>query len=637
MDIKGFKDKVLLMSYETKTLISNVDNQEYLKRLTELNKSLSVLSNFVKDDLNINVLKNFVETKHSDAEQRPLDNICKCVLGKLGEIEELLNPEVLDFMRPAINKQGVYTQYIHNEQSLSSLINRLNDFSFINLLSAYEILKHLEGHNKTLIVLGPNGSGKTSLANHLKKTDNHVKVIPASKPIKATGYIPSIYNFTINGYNDELYRGGDLSQELMQKLIIGMCNEHDDIARNYMDTKHKEKESTFEKVKAIFDSFFEVKLDHSGFSNKEMRAFKSNVEPYTFNNMSDGERAAFFYIATVISAPNQSFIVVDEPENHLNPAIYNKIWDRLIDLRKDCQFIFISHTMEFINARTSFELVKISEFTYPDKFRFEFLGDDLANIPTNLIVEIVGSRNPILFCEGSKASYDYKIYETLFGDKYTVVPTGNCVSVERNVIACNEHANRYSIQSAIGIIDSDNKSEDSIKRLIDKHIFVLKCNEIEMLLIDEAVFKAVLKHVYKDPVLFESFKEDLFNKINEKREIIVKRVVKTGIDERLNHTVISDKAFETKDNMKANLKSLFESFDVDEMWENIESKINDILSNRDYESALRFCCLEHNEVLAGICNRYVPEYVSLAIGLLRNDKHLANTIRGKYFQDIVLL
>ena len=75
--------------------------------------------------------------------------------------------------------------------------------------------------------------------------------------------------------------------------------------------------------------------------------------------MSDGERAAFFYISTVVAAPNQSFIVVDEPENHLNPAIYNKIWDRLIEIRTDCQFIFISHTMDFISARSNYELVKI--------------------------------------------------------------------------------------------------------------------------------------------------------------------------------------------------------------------------------------------------------------------------------------
>ena len=359
------------------------------------------------------------------------------------------------------------------------------------MLSAFKVLKHLEGHRKTLVILGANGSGKTSFANYMKNLDTHVKVIPASKPIKADGYIPSIYNSTLSNYNDEVYRGGPLKKDLLQKLIIGMCSEHDDIARKFLDTKYKEGDSTYEKVKKIFDDFFEVKLDNSAFSAKKMRAKKETGRPFEFNNMSDGERAAFFYIATVVAAPNQSFIIVDEPENHLNPAIYNKIWERLIETRKDCQFIFISHTMEFVSARSNFELVKINNFVYPDKFEFEFMGDTLENIQADLVVEIVGSPKPILFCEGSKNGYDYKIYECIFGEKYTVVPTGNCTSVERSVEACNSHANVYAIQSAIGIIDSDLKSVEEIERLKAKKVFTLKCNEIEMLLIDETIFKGL--------------------------------------------------------------------------------------------------------------------------------------------------
>ena len=197
--------------------------------------------------------------------------------------------------------------------------------------------------------------------------------------------------------------------------------------------------------------------------------------------MSDGERVAFFYIATVVAAPKQSFIIVDEPENHLNPAIYNKIWDKLIAVRNDCQFIFISHTMDFINARSNFELVKIKNFIRPNKFEFEFLGNALEDIPAEVIVDIVGSRKPLLFCEGSKNDYDYKIYEKLFGDQYTVIPTGNCLSVENSVEACNMHATTYSIQSAIGIIDSDLKSAEEIERLKAKKVYTLRGSIIKPL------------------------------------------------------------------------------------------------------------------------------------------------------------
>ena len=177
-------------------------------------------------------------------------------------------------------------------------------------------------------------------------------------------------------------------------------------------------------MKEIFDDFFEVNLDNSDFSTKAMKAKKRDGVPFDFNDMSDGERVAFFYIATVIAAPHQSFIIVDEPENHLNPAIYNKIWEKLIEKRKDCQFIFISHTIEFVSARTNYELAKIKSFIYPDQFEFDFLGDSLENIQSELIVEILGSRKPILFCEGSKSDYDYRVYESLFGKKWELYVSG---------------------------------------------------------------------------------------------------------------------------------------------------------------------------------------------------------------------
>ena len=117
---------------------------------------------------------------------------------------------------------------------------------------------------------------------------------------------------------------------MLQKLIVGICSEHDSKARKYYDTGVKDGDTTYEKIKRIFDDFFEVKLDNSSFGDKQIKAKKEGVPSFDFNNMSDGERVAFFYIATVIAAPEKSFIIVDEPENHLNPAIYNKIWDRLI-------------------------------------------------------------------------------------------------------------------------------------------------------------------------------------------------------------------------------------------------------------------------------------------------------------------
>ncbi len=636
MNIYEYKEKVLSINAEAELLIGAISNINHQNSLNCLIASLTTLVDFMNEDLSLEVLDNYSNKPVEDQDTCPLDILCKNVLQKLIGIEPLLKKEIFDYLRPENNQSGPRTFLRSNYGSpeFTALNNKLKDQSLINLLSAYGVLKHLEGHSKTLIVLGPNGSGKTSFANYIKNIEAHVKVIPASKPIKTAGYIPSIFNATLSTYNDEIYSGGNLNEDLLQKLIIGLCTEHDNTARKFYETGIRAGETSYEKIKKIFDEFFEVKLDNSAFADKQMKAKKDGSAPFEFNSMSDGERVAFFYIATVVAAPKQSFIIVDEPENHLNPAIYNKIWDKLIAVRNDCQFIFISHTMDFINARSNFELVKIKNFVYPNKFEFEFLGNTLDDIPAAVIIDIVGSRKPLLFCEGSKTDFDYKIYEKLFGDQYTVIPTGNCLPVENSVEACNMHSTTYSIQSAIGIIDSDLKSDEEKERLKAKKVYALRCNEIEMLLLDEAIFKKVLAHLYKPASDFEAFKNDFFAKLNERKQHIVKRLVKTQIDEKLRSSIIDDKNNKTKEAIKANLSGIFNSLDVDTIWAECETKITDIINRKDYEEALRYCCLEHTEVIIGVGKRFVSDYATIALGVISDDAQLSASIKAKYFSEL---
>ena len=44
------------------------------------------------------------------------------------------------------------------------------------------------------------------------------------------------------------------------------------------------------------------------------------IEPYSASQMSDGERAIFYLIGQTLIAPEDTLIIVDEPELHVHPS-----------------------------------------------------------------------------------------------------------------------------------------------------------------------------------------------------------------------------------------------------------------------------------------------------------------------------
>jgi hypothetical protein len=326
-------------------------------------------------------------------------------------------------------------------------------------------------------------------------------------------------------------------------------------------------------------------------------------------------------------APHKSFIIVDEPENHLNPAIYNTIWDKLLNVRKDCQFIFISHTMEFITARKNYEIIKIRRFTHNVNaakydFDFEFCENGLEDIDKQFIVDIIGSRQKILFCEGIRGGIDYRIYSILFGRDYTIIPCGNSYDVRKQTNAVRNLPPKITVAEASGIIDSDLMDAKKASNLKTKRIFTLKCNEIEMLLLDESIYKNVRSD-------FTTYKTAFFSEISTNANKIIARLVKTQIE---NMPIgIDDKNNPTKAAIKNNFNKQVVRIKPDALWDKADKTIKKIISSQNYRKAIRYCCLQHGEIIVNICGQ---KYIDEAINKLSESLDLQNTIRKKYFASI---
>lgn len=141
------------------------------------------------------------------------------------------------------------------------------------------------------------------------------------------------------------------------------------------------------------------------------------------------------------------------------------------------------------NAKVSW----IRNFEYPDKWDIELLQSE-NNLPKLMLTEILGSSKPLLFCEGDdKSSLDYHIYKSLFGEKYTIIPSAGHKQVVNNVRAVKQIEN---IQDAYGIIDLDSLTEDEKNKFENERVKILEFNEIEMLFFEEHVMIEVMRNIY---------------------------------------------------------------------------------------------------------------------------------------------
>lgn len=78
--------------------------------------------------------------------------------------------------------------------------------------------------------------------------------------------------------------------------------------------------------------------------------------------MSDGERVTFYLIGRCVSVPENSIIIIDEPELHLHKAIQYALWDRIERVRNDCLFVYLTHDVEFAASRTGFKKIWLTDY-----------------------------------------------------------------------------------------------------------------------------------------------------------------------------------------------------------------------------------------------------------------------------------
>lgn len=516
----------------------------------------------------------------------------------------------------------------------------LEDFKAIKLFS------FISKVDSITVIIGANGAGKSSLINELRKNSiDEMYVLPAQKLLYFMLNIQERNNVTKEKYISESkqvdikidtidlypFQIENSISNTFTKLITLLVKDYTNIVTR---RSRKEKDlplTLWDRVEQIWNQIFPEIIFELEPDDRVVKVEK-NGSKYSINGLSDGERCILFYIGNVLLAPENSYIIVDEPETFLNAAVYNELWDLLISERPDCQFIFASHNMDFVQSRTNATYIWCKKFEAPYNLEYQKLDDSL-NLPLKLLTEVSGTKKPILFCEGTKTSIDYQIYSKLFSEFCFVKPVQGHKQVIQYTKAYNKLKKSHG-NEAYGIIDYDWMDGARIQNYKKKNIFVLPFNEIEMFLIDEEIVNYVLSDDEEDKKQkIKKLRDTVISLCITNKDKIISIALKKKLDEFMEGNLIETRE-PTEDEARAFLENLSEKFDITVTLENITKMVEDSIASSDFSTILKICNLKNEIIGSEEIKEIVSNLKEKSLSSIALDNDLQKKLRHKYFEEL---
>ena len=502
-------------------------------------------------------------------------------------------------------------------------------------------LKFLSEEKKTVVFVGPNGCGKTTLLRNLIKAtgEDQIGYYPADRLLVINdSYNPErdFATFSKSYQNADKY-ASDIDNQSQAHYIVQQINQTITLFEKkratemdlYAKGKLRLEDSLTEKILGIWN---ELIKDRILFSEGALKVQTLGGTEYPIKYLSSGEKSIFYFLACIFLKEKKSYYFVDEPENNLNPSIVSKLWDII---EKHCEgsiFVYLTHDRNFVASRINSKLFWIEKYDGTEWIYKPLPEND--NLPQHLMVALVGNREPVLFCESQdEYKYDDIVFKMMFPE-FKVIPAAGCDAVIAKVKA-------YSIaglpQKAFGIIDCDYKDQSYLEGQETDGIFHLPFFEIENFLFSEEIITGVIATFSRDKEnAFANLKSALKNDfISKKEQWIIRKIAF-----RLRETFFTGKIKRLKDfpELKVEYTSFSSSVDLDALHASYEAEIQRVIDADDYNTLLRYY---DNK---GIFTMFLPQlklenkmpYKEAAFTYLSEHKDVLTGLRSKYFPGIIV-
>lgn len=583
----------------------------------------------------------FVDMKQSVVE----DQIPESLFDRLANLIRTLEVEKLRTHQNELQK-------LHNFEKYRDLAENVFVNSFF-VSKTFYLLKAIGFTSSNVVLIGANGSGKTTFANsireQLEKTDNGI-VIPAQKLLVFPTYnsIPTYKSafadyesrqkvclddkqtFKAEKNDDYPYSLSKQYSEELRILVSALISERLERRNNFCSNAREGNIIHLNDFKSNIDEVIEIwnhLIEHRTLlcDNLGNLQIECGDEKYPAYKMSDGERVIFYVVGRVMLAKESSLIIVDEPEMHLHKAILNKLWDILEEKRKDCMFIYLTHDIDFASTRIANKrwLKSYSSSTSGifENWEIESIAD--SEIPEALLMKILGSRKKVLFCEGKQGSLDRQIIELLFPN-FTITPLASCKDVINYTKAYNKISNKYAV--AYGIIDRDFRTKEQLDKLAAENIYSYDVAEIENLFLIEDFIKGFAEYKH-EPCDIDNIKTQILALLTRNKEQQISSYLIQRINYNFNESHVRNGKDKTE--VEANFNEFVKQIKIEE-WYNIRlQELDDVIKTSNYAKVIM---LYNNKGLHSIIEKAlgISSYNLKALEYLRNSQNARDVLHNVF-------
>jgi len=491
-----------------------------------------------------------------------------------------------------------------------------------------------------IVIIGANGSGKTRLGVWIEQYHQSSRFVHRISAQKALA-IPEFAQLKSleQAEKDLVFGRSDKHATLNQKLhdrwggtpATFLLSDYDKLLSllfaktSERDRKHTENTKQSQSYIPVDDAPIDtiIKIWGDIMPHREIKFFdgkvlakKTNEPEYHGKEMSDGERVALYLVGQCLCAPENAIIIVDEPENHLHKSLVDKLWNKVEELCQTKTIIYITHNLDFASSRTDANKIWIKSYDGNSAWTWEEVPHD-ESLPENMILEVIGSRKKIMFCEGDAGSLDVTIYQIAYPN-YHVIPRGGCEKVIESTKALRSNNELHHLD-AVGIIDSDYRDPAEVASLLKHGIYTIAVAEIESMFCIASVIRVVAEYLARDP---DETVQDVLRYIREALIRELELQISSMAERRIQYLL---GAFSRSSKDKAGLSNALDvtlkSIDVDAIYEECRVEFEKAIAAESLDELLRVYNRKSLATrISGLLGLGKGEYEKLLVRLMKGPK-----------------